>query len=197
MKSILFDLGRVLVHYDHQRTVAAVAQYCEADEATVAGFMQGLSTALGVGDLSAEVFHQRLIQEVGFTEGFARFIDLYATGIQRNDDALTYATSLQQRPDQTVGIISNTNDAHVRWLDEHLPELVEFDLVMMSNEVAIIKPDARIFELAMELLSLLPEQCLFVDDLAENVAAAQALGLAGIAHSDWALTRPQIEAWLY
>jgi FMN phosphatase YigB (HAD superfamily) len=39
-------------------------------------------------------------------------------------------------------------------------------------------------------------QALFVDDVEENVAAARALGIHGIVHSDWAITRPQIEAWL-
>ncbi|MCB0085498.1 MAG: HAD family phosphatase, partial [Caldilineaceae bacterium] len=172
------------------------AQCCQAAEDTVDAYMHSVSTALGVGELSAEEFHEQLVQKMGFDREFGLFIDLYASGIQRNEEALAYAVSLQQRPDVTVGIISNTNAAHVLWLDEHVPELVEFDLVIMSNEVAMIKPDARIFELAMELLNVLPEQCIFIDDLAENVAAAQTLGLAGIVHTDWQLTRPQLEAWL-
>lgn len=197
MKAILFDLGRVLVQYDHAQTVAAVAACCQAEREMVEAYMGSVSTVLGVGELPAEEFYEQLVKEMGLTQAFDTFIELYAAGIQRDEDALAYAVSLQQRPDVTVGIISNTNAAHVLWLDAHVPELVEFDLVMMSNEVAILKPAAGIFELAMELLNVLPEQCIFIDDLAENVAAAQALGLAGIVHSDWQVTRPQLEAWLH
>lgn len=196
MKAILFDMGRVLVEYDHGVTVRAVAARTTAGLAAVEQLMLAYATPLGLGELSAEEFYDLLVTETGFQEDFATFITLYATGIQRNEAALAYAVALQQRPDVTVAVISNTNAAHVRWLDDHVPELMQFDLVMMSNEVALLKPDPAIFELAMELLSVLPTQCIFVDDIADNVAAAQALGLAGIVHGDWVQTRPQLEAWL-
>ncbi len=196
MKAILFDLGRVLVDYDHQATVAAIVDQSTADLAAVEQLMRTHATALGIGDLSAEEFYELLVREGGFEGDFATFIERYATGIQRNEAALAYAVALQQRPDVTVAVISNTNDAHVRWLDEQVPELIQLDLVIMSNEVALHKPDPAIFELALELLNVLPGQAIFIDDIAENVAAAQALGLAGIVHTDWTMTRPQLEAWL-
>ncbi|MCB0189861.1 MAG: HAD-IA family hydrolase, partial [Caldilineaceae bacterium] len=152
--------------------------------------------ALGVGDLTAEEFYQLLVDAAGLQSDFADFIDAYASGIQRNDAALAYAVELQQRAGLAVAVISNTNDAHVRWIDQHIPELMQLELVMMSNEVAILKPAAAIFELAMELLSVMPEQCVFIDDIAENVAAAEQLGMAGIVHHVWEITRPAIEAWL-
>lgn len=196
MKAVIFDLGRVLIDYEHLTTVSAIADQCQAGPEAVAAFMRDTSETFGLGMLSAERFHQRLIEELGYTDDFPAFIDRFAAGIQRNEEALAYALSLQQRPELTVAIISNTNEAHVLWLDEHLPELTQFDLVMMSNEVAILKPDTAIFELAMELLSVLPEQCIFVDDLAENVAGARTLDVAGIVHNDWSVTRPQLETWL-
>ncbi len=196
MKAILFDLGRVLVDYEHQRTLAAITEYCSSEPELVTTWMQATSADFGVGALSAEAFHDRLVQELGYTQSFPKFVQTYASGLQRNEEALAYAVTLQRRPNVTVGIISNTNAAHVLWLDEHLPELIEFDLVVMSNEVALLKPDAAIFELALELLNAYPEQAIFIDDLAANVEAARTLGLAGIVHGDWTTTRPQLESWL-
>lgn len=196
MNAVLFDMGRVLVEYSHQITVNAVADLCDAGLDAVQQLMVDYGHALGVGDLSAEEFYELLVKEAGLQADFAGFIAAYASGISRNEMALAYAVSLQQRSDLAVAVISNTNDAHVRWLDEHIPELIQFELVMMSNEVAILKPDAAIFEMALELLNLLPEQCLFIDDIAENAQAAQQLGIAGIVHQDWAVTKPAIEAWL-
>ena len=85
---------------------------------------------------------------------------------------------------------------HVAWLDAHVPELLLLKLVMFSNEVALLKPDPAIYALALERLGVEPAAALFVDDLAENVVAAEAAGLAGIVHVDWAETKPAIEAWL-
>jgi putative hydrolase of the HAD superfamily len=60
------------------------------------------------------------------------------------------------------------------------PEL--FDAVVISGEVGMRKPEERIFLLAAELLDLEPGECVFIDDIEENVAAAQAAGLAGVHH---------------
>jgi len=60
------------------------------------------------------------------------------------------------------------------------PEL--FDAVVISAEVGMRKPEERIFLHAAELLGLEPGECVFIDDIAENVAAAQAAGLVGVQH---------------
>jgi putative hydrolase of the HAD superfamily len=60
------------------------------------------------------------------------------------------------------------------------PEL--FDAVVISSEVGMRKPEPRIFRLATELIGLAPAECVFIDDIAENVAAAQAAGLVGVHH---------------
>jgi putative hydrolase of the HAD superfamily len=60
------------------------------------------------------------------------------------------------------------------------PEL--FDAVVISAEVGMRKPEERIFLHAAQLLGLEPGKCVFIDDIAENVAAAQAAGLVGVHH---------------
>ncbi len=196
MKAVIFDLGRVLVHYDHQTTISTTAALWQVPPDALVAIMQEVGADFGLGELDAEAFHALLNTRFGTTAQFEPFIAAFGSGIQRDDAALAYALSLQTRPEVTVAVMSNTNDAHVRWLDDLVPELQEFDLVMMSNEVGLAKPDPAIFEVALELLEITPEQAIFVDDSAANVVAARALGLAGIVHTDWAETRPQLEAWL-
>jgi len=196
VKAILFDLGRVLIHYDHQHTVIAAAAIGKIGVDDLHQLLRQHSQAMGVGEMDAEELHALFNTEFGLDTDFDHFVAAFAAGIQRDEAALAYALSLQSRPNVTVAVISNTNAVHVLWLDEFLPELREFDLVMMSNEVGLLKPDPAIFETALELLGVLPHQAIFVDDVAENVEAARALGMAGIVHTDWAETRPQLERWL-
>lgn len=195
MDSILFDLGNVLVHYDHRSTLTALAGLYGVDVEKVFDMYQAIASALGIGQIAPEEVVHRFNERFGVKRSLECFEEAFCSGLARNDAALAYAVSLQQEDALAIGAISNTNALHVAWLDAHVPELREFDLVMMSNEVKIRKPDPEIFELAIELLSIPPEQILYIDDLAENVEAARRLGMTGIIHSDWTETRRQIEAW--
>lgn len=62
------------------------------------------------------------------------------------------------------------------------PEL--FDAVVISAEVGMRKPEERIFRHAADLLGLAPEECVFIDDVAANVTAAEAIGMTGVLHTE-------------
>lgn len=196
MKAVIFDLGNVLVQYHHHATLAAVAEHCAVDATALQERFGALSEAAGIGAMDAAQLHAALVEQAGFTASYDDFLALFAAGITRDEGALAYAVALQARPGVTVAVISNTNAAHVAWLDEHVPELRVFDLVMMSNEVGMLKPAPAIYRLALELLDVPPASALFIDDLSANVDAARALGLAGLVHRDWTETKPALEAWL-
>jgi putative hydrolase of the HAD superfamily len=63
-----------------------------------------------------------------------------------------------------------------------------FDVVVISGEVGMRKPEERIFRHATGLLGLDPGECVFVDDIQVNVAAAEAVGMTAILHTDPAAT---------
>jgi epoxide hydrolase-like predicted phosphatase len=80
-----------------------------------------------------------------------------------------------------TGLISNS------WSTSHydrdlLGEL--FDTVVISAEVGLHKPQPEIYLLAAERLVEPPEKCVFVDDLRENCAGAEAVGMTAILHRD-------------
>jgi HAD superfamily hydrolase (TIGR01509 family) len=54
-----------------------------------------------------------------------------------------------------------------------------FDVVVLSYEVGCIKPDPEIFRITLRKLGARPEEALFVDDRAVNVAAAEKVGIRG------------------
>jgi epoxide hydrolase-like predicted phosphatase len=196
MKAVVFDLGNVLVRYDRAANIAALAAVSQADGAAISTLLDEVGGLLTVGEMSGDHLHQLLIERAGTTSSPTDFAIAASAGITPDEEALTYALTLQAQPDVTVAVISNTIDLHVNWLDANVPQLAEIDLVMMSNEVHLAKPDPAIYQLALELLALPPEAAIMVDDLAENVTSAQAVGLFGIVHTDWAVTRTQLEAWL-
>jgi putative hydrolase of the HAD superfamily len=67
-----------------------------------------------------------------------------------------------------------------------------FDAVVISHEVGMRKPEERIFRHVAQVVGVAPEQCVFIDDIAANIAAAEALGMIGIHHADPASTAEKL-----
>lgn len=72
-------------------------------------------------------------------------------------------------------------------IDERLGKLVRefgfyepFELCLLSYEINVEKPDPRAYQHLIETLGLAPEQIIFIDDLAENIHAAEELGIDAI-----------------
>jgi 2-haloacid dehalogenase len=72
------------------------------------------------------------------------------------------------------------------------PFLEWFDGIVISGEVRAAKPDKRIFEALFERHDLEPGSILFIDDMPENVAAAEALGIRSIRFTNAARLRGEL-----
>jgi epoxide hydrolase-like predicted phosphatase len=68
-----------------------------------------------------------------------------------------------------------------------------FDVVVISGEVGMRKPEPEIFLHTAERLGLPPEQCVMVDDIATNVRGATAVGMVGVHHVEPAGTIEELE----
>lgn len=89
-----------------------------------------------------------------------------------------------------TGLVSNSWGDHYRrdgWEDM-------FDVVAISGEVGMRKPDPEIYLYACERIGMSPSECVFVDDLRVNVDAAAALGMVGIHHRTYEQTAAELEA---
>ena len=60
----------------------------------------------------------------------------------------------------------------------------QFDCVVLSDQVGLVKPDTTIYQLTLDKLGLKAEECLYIDDLAKNLIPAANLGMVTILASD-------------
>jgi putative hydrolase of the HAD superfamily len=83
------------------------------------------------------------------------------------------------KPGYKTGIISNAwsglSDMLKRWKIRDA-----FDVVIGSGDVGVMKPDPRIYWLALDNLAVQPEEAVFLDDFIENVDGARAIGMHAI-----------------
>ncbi len=75
---------------------------------------------------------------------------------------------------------------------DRFPFLAWFDGVVISGDVGTIKPDARMFDALLERYAVDPAATLFIDDRADNVAAAARLGFRAIQFRDAEALRPEL-----
>jgi putative hydrolase of the HAD superfamily len=185
----------VLVYWEPAVVVNSVREVSRVDDSRLRDLWRAVDHGLGTGALDRHVFHRYLVEQAGTTADWDQFYDAFCRGLCRHDEMLAYAEQLHAGG-VPIGIISNTNDVHTVWLREHVPEFARFEAVVFSSDVGLLKPDPAIFQVALERLAVAPQNALFVDDIEEYVAAAEALGLAGVVHVDPQHTQVAIDEWL-
>lgn len=149
--------------------------------------------ALERGEMSAPDFEQRLAKEMGEISG----IHYDPSGlIQRMFQHFGHAHEMyalvRRAKEQGIatGLLSNS------WGNDYPRDMWQdmFDVVVISGEVGLRKPEPEIFELTTKRLGLQPQQCVFVDDLKHNVDASVALGWVGVHHVSYSQTAGELEA---
>jgi putative hydrolase of the HAD superfamily len=140
--------------------------------------------ALERGECTNEEFERQLAAQLTHVDGRPVAHDdllarMFAAGAVENA-MLDLIRALRQAGLRTA-LLSNSwgNDDYRRDL---FPEL--FDVVVISAEVGMRKPEERIFRHTASLLGLEPEECVFIDDVAANIVAAEAIGLIGVHHRE-------------
>ena len=106
------------------------------------------------------------------------------------EDSMTSLVTRAHAAGIRTGLLSNSwgNDYdRSDWLEM-------FDTVVISGEVGMRKPEREIFELTLDRIGLPAAECVFVDDMPHNIAAAAQAGLAGIVHRTFAETAGELEA---
>ena len=85
-----------------------------------------------------------------------------------------------------LGLFSNTNEMHWRWFADGRYALIPdvFEQRVLSHEVGAIKPDAAIFQAAIQRAGVAPEEIFFMDDMPGHVAGARALGIDAVQFTD-------------
>ena len=76
-----------------------------------------------------------------------------------------------------IYILSNASDLFYEYFPKFLP-LDFFDGVFVSANYHMIKPDVAIYKKFLEEYGLSADECLFIDDRADNIAGAKAAGFA-------------------
>ncbi|MGE5462497.1 MAG: HAD-IA family hydrolase, partial [Syntrophothermus sp.] len=108
-------------------------------------------------------------------------------------DLLNFLRSL--RGTHKTGLISNNwSDLRDYLVREKMIDA--FDHIIISAEVGVAKPDARIFQIALDEAGVRPEEAVFVDDFYVNIEGCEKVGMKGIHFKDTQLVLQQLKQLL-
>jgi epoxide hydrolase-like predicted phosphatase len=152
----------------------------------------GLLRQLERGDLTVEEFEPRFGERIGVsdTEGLVGRLFGGVGPDERMVDAVRRARTAGVR----TGLISNSWGEGLSYDTSMLEEL--FDGIVISGDVGMHKPEPDIFLLGAERIGVPATDCVFVDDLRENCAGAEAVGMTAILHRGAESTLPRLEELL-
>ena len=189
-KAILFDLGRVLVHFDFQRGYRALEGLCPHAAAEIPKRLA--PTGL------VERFETGLIEPRDFVAEISRILDLRTDYDQFSEiwsciftHALLPESMLEGLAKRyRLVLLSNTNALHFEMIRKTYAHLIRhFHDLVLSYEVRAMKPRLEIFHAAVERARCRPEECFYTDDIAAYIEGARKLGIDAVQFE----SREQIE----
>lgn len=188
IRTIIFDLGGVLVNLETERTLQAFERLgiAEVNYGFTPANQPEVFSAYEVGKLSDAEFLSAL--KAHMREGTKDEEVIEAWNLMILDfpaHRIEFLRTLKKS--YTLILLSNTNSLHIGYFLEdfkrnHPSIKFEdlFDSIYYSHEIQLRKPETAVFEFILEKHQLVPEECLFIDDNFVNTEAAKQLGINSI-----------------
>lgn len=197
IKVILFDLGKVLVDFDHLRAAERISAFCPKTPRQIYDlFFESPATIdFESGKITPEVFYLKVKEMLNLDLSFNSFIPIW------NDifflspkNRLVYRLINTLRAGYKTALLSNINIIHYRYLEKNFPVFGVFDDIFLSFELGLIKPDKKIYKKVIQKLSVLPQEIFYTDDRQELVDSANSEGIRGFVFSNFAQLICDIQA---
>ena len=183
--ALIFDFGNVVAFFDYLKAATTLGRSLgisgEAvlDRLRPLGFSDQLK-AYERGAITAEDFSRAVSEMAGLTIKHDDFAAAWADIFDLNETIPPLLAQLK-REGYTLVLGSNTNDLHAAQFRRQFAEpLAFFDRLVLSYEVGHIKPSSGFYLACAEAAGAPPGECVFIDDLPENVEGARQAGLVGL-----------------
>ena len=122
-----------------------------------------------------EIPSLQIWEEIGFRGDLEKIEKDYLDTIKLNDGFLDFISTAKKK--YKLAVISNDSSGWSKYIREKFDINKYFDVISISGDLKIQKPDERIFNLTIDKLKVKAEDCLYIDDREGNLKAAEKLGM--------------------
>lgn len=176
IKHIIFDLGQVLVKVDLKPFVYQFSKAfnIEPDELKK-NKNDGAYLDFQVGNINGDDFHKITCEYYHQSVSLDRFKNIWLSMLAGEVEGTSKIVNELFEKNYKLSLLSNTDSWHYQYCEQTIPVLQKFENIFLSYDLKMRKPDAAIFTIVAEKLAASPEECLFIDDLEENIESAKNL----------------------
>lgn len=180
IRTVIFDIGNVLVKFDWKTYVYGVFDKKTADVLAEAIWKSGHWEEFDRGVLNdAEIIKRMENAAPEYKNEIHMVMEHVGEFLAQYDYTKSWIRELKENG-YNVLYLSNYGEFQM----ERNPQVLDFVPLMdggvFSCHVKLIKPDPAIYAIMCEKYNLNPRECLFIDDNAANIAAAKEFGLHAV-----------------
>lgn len=194
IKTIIFDIGNVLTVFGWKDFLRSF------------GYPEEIEERVGKATVDNPFWHEfdkGFLSDEEMLEGFIRndpsvekelreiYISLHGI-VTRADYAIPWIQTLKKAGYQVL-VLSNFSDKVKRDNSDALDFLEYVDGGILSYRDGVIKPDPAIYRLLLDRYGLKPEECVFLDDMQQNLDAAAGFGIHTILFRSYAQAREDLK----
>jgi len=180
IRAAFFDFGGVIIRTEFQTPRQALAERfnMDYDEIVKAVFDSESARRASLGEITEEAHWMEVLRKFRQPASeMQAFRDAFFGGDVIDRDLVQTIRSLRGK--FHTGLISNAWSGMRDYLiKEKMLDL--FDTVVISAEVGVVKPGARIFNIAVEQAGVSAQEAVFVDDFQVNIEGCEKVGMKGI-----------------
>lgn len=178
IRSVISDMGKVVLWFDNWIFFKKIAAHCACLPENVREHTHKdneLIRLFDTGKITPQEFYESVVSRLGAKIGYEDFVSAYCDVFSLNPPVLDVFRKL--KPHYPLLLLSNTDVLRFGFIREKFPEIMIFEDYILSFEVGVMKPQPLIYQAALEKARFSPSECLFIDDMEENVRAAESLGM--------------------
>ena len=179
IKLLIFDMGHVFVDFEWESVCQGFCDSAKIDREYFDPILRRIAM-LGYerGKVDTAGLIEALYDMIGIRYSHDEFTALWNHTFRENEEMAALLQGLKaQRP---LYLLSNTNESHWQYLEDKYKVSRHFDELILSYKVGHVKPQREIYEHALALSGFGATNCLFIDDLPQNIAAGSEIGMQTI-----------------
>lgn len=180
IRAIIFDLGRVLLDFDHLIAARRIAGFAKkpAEEIFDLFFDSELTRSFEEGKISPRDFFSQVKETLALKLSYDEFVPIWNQIFfytETNRSVHLIAEKLRRR--YKTAVLSNINILHFEYIKETFPVFSVFDNVITSYEMKATKPDPVIYTKALGIIGVGPREVFYTDDRPELIQSARGMGI--------------------
>lgn len=184
IKLVLFDLGKVLLDFDHYLISERLAVLSGVKQAKAHRiiFKTSEEIAFEKGKMPPRAFYAHLKKRLGFKTGYREFLPLWNDIFWDKPGMPALVSRLRGR--LKLAMLSNTNRLHFEYVRKKFPVTRGFDMYFLSFRLGLRKPDPKIYRAVLKRAGVKPEETVYFDDIPAFAGAARSLGIKAFVMKD-------------